>query len=514
MAYYSSKNVLRLLKSFNTQWENGGFSPPCPGFRRSAFYIAEKWYVKNYTKPVLIEGGHAFGKTTLLKQMLAALLERGVPPGNILYLSFDYPLTRNKSAAEIIEIYRRESCSGSPLFCLLVNIGALFYFKYFDFFLENLNTALKTDFNLLHLALPLGISFFTFQQLAFLIDSYRRDVPKYPLLDYALFVAFFPKILQGPIALHSEMIPQFQETARKSFCYENFSKGLMAVAFGLAKKVLLADTFGKLVDWGYADVGALDTVSALLVMLAYTLQIYFDFSGYCDVASGICSMLNIELPMNFNSPYKALTVYDFWKRWHITLTRFFRTYIYFPLGGSRKGTLRTYFNIFLIFFVSGIWHGANWTFILWGALHGVAMVLNRIFKKQIDQLHPALSWLATFAFINVTWVYFRAASVSEANLFLRQILHLNLAPIQKAAMDVFVLPEFDFIFQLFHTSRPLLLMAAFFAFALFAILGMKNTNERMNRFKPSAPLSLVTAVLLVWSILSFGGISTFLYINF
>ena len=150
----------------------------------------------------------------------------------------------------------------------------------------------------------------------------------------------------------------------------------MAVAFGLAKKVLLADTFGKLVDWGYADVGALDTVSALLVMLAYTLQIYFDFSGYCDVASGICSMLNIELPMNFNSPYKALTVYDFWKRWHITLTRFFRTYIYFPLGGSRKGTLRTYFNIFLIFFVSGIWHGANWTFILWGALHGVAMVLN------------------------------------------------------------------------------------------------------------------------------------------
>ncbi len=400
------------------------------------------------------------------------------------------------------------------LSALLVNIGALFYFKYFDFFLENLNTALKTDFNLLHLALPLGISFFTFQQLAFLIDSYRRDVPKYPFLDYALFVAFFPKILQGPIALHSEMIPQFQDAARKSFCYENFSKGLMAVAFGLAKKVLLADTFGKLVDWGYADVGALDTVSALLVMLAYTLQIYFDFSGYCDVASGICSMLNIELPMNFNSPYKALTVYDFWKRWHITLTRFFRTYIYFPLGGSRKGTLRTYFNIFLIFFVSGIWHGANWTFILWGALHGIAMVLNRIFKKQIDRLHPALSWLATFAFINVTWVYFRAASVSEANLFLRQILHMNLAPIQKAAMDVFVLPEFDFVFQFFHTSRPLLLMLAFFAFALFAILGMKNTNERMNRFKPSAPLSLVTAVLLVWSILSFGGVSTFLYINF
>lgn len=397
---------------------------------------------------------------------------------------------------------------------LLANIGVLFYFKYFDFFLENLNAALKTNFNLLHLALPLGISFFTFQQLAFLIDSYRRDVPKYPFLDYALFVAFFPKILQGPIALHGEMIPQFLDTSRKSFNYENFAKGLMAIAFGLAKKVLLADTFGKLVDWGYADVGALDTVSALLVMLAYTLQIYFDFSGYCDTASGICSMLNIELPINFDSPYKALTVYDFWKRWHMTLTRFFRTYIYFPLGGSRKGTLRTYFNIFLIFFVSGIWHGANWTFILWGALHGIAMVLNRVFKKQIDRLHPALSWLATFAFINVTWVYFRAASVSEANLFFRQIFQMDLAPVKKAVMDVFVLPEINFVFQLLQTFKPLWVMLVFLAFAMFAILGMKNTNERMNRFKPSLPMSLVTAVLLVWSILSFGGVSTFLYINF
>lgn len=397
---------------------------------------------------------------------------------------------------------------------LLANIGVLFYFKYFDFFIENLNAALKTDFNLLHLILPLGISFFTFQQLAFLIDSYRKDVPGYSFLDYALFVAFFPKILQGPIALHGEMIPQFMDASRKSFNYENFSKGLMALAFGLAKKVLIADTFGKLVSWGYADVGALDTTSALLVMLAYTLQIYFDFSGYCDAASGICSMLNIELPINFDSPYKALTVYDFWKRWHITLTRFFRTYIYFPLGGSRKGTLRTYLNIFLIFFVSGIWHGANWTFVLWGALHGLAMVLNRIFKKRIDRLHPALSWMATFAFVNITWVYFRAASVSEANLFLGRILSMSLEPVKKAVMELFVLPEFAFVFQLLHTSKPLWLMLAFFAFAMFAILGMKNTNERMNTFKPTFRMSLTTGILLVWSILSFGGVSTFLYINF
>lgn len=399
-------------------------------------------------------------------------------------------------------------------FALLLNIGSLFYFKYFDFFVENLNAALKTDFNLLRLALPLGISFFTFQQIAFLIDSYRRGIPRYPFLDYALFVAFFPKIMQGPIALHNEMIPQFAQPDRKVFQYENFSKGLLALALGLGKKVLLADTFGKLVDWGYADVGALDTTSALLVMLAYTLQIYFDFSGYCDTATGICCMLNIDLPMNFNSPYQALTVYDFWKRWHITLTRFFRTYIYFPLGGSRKGALRTYLNVFLIFFISGIWHGANWTFILWGALHGFAMVLNRLLKKRIDQLHPALSWLATFAFINVTWIYFRAASVTEANLFLKQILAMDFAPIQKSMMELFVLPEFDFVFQLLDISKPLWVMGLFFAFGMFAILGMKNTNERLKSFKPSIRASVVTAALLAWSILSFGGVSTFLYINF
>ena len=311
------------------------------------------------------------------------------------------------------------------LSALLVNIGALFYFKYFDFFLENLNTALKTDFNLLHLALPLGISFFTFQQLAFLIDSYRRDVPKYPLLDYALFVAFFPKILQGPIALHSEMIPQFQEAARKSFCYENFSKGLMAVAFGLAKKVLLADTFGKLVDWGYADVGALDTVSALLVMLAYTLQIYFDFSGYCDVASGICSMLNIELPMNFNSPYKALTVYDFWKRWHITLTRFFRTYIYFPLGGSRKGTLRTYFNIFLIFFVSGIWHGANWNFIFWGLYFFVLLMIEKTFLLKHLEKSRILSHIYVIFLVMISWAIFALSDMSLLGELFVRMFSLN-----------------------------------------------------------------------------------------
>ena len=405
----------------------------------------------------------------------------------------------------------RKSQVRSLIFTIVVNLFILGFFKYYGFIVTNLNAILPFYIPYRKLELPIGISFYTFQTLSYIIDVYRGNVDvQVNLIDFGTYVTMFPQLIAGPIVQYADVERQLRERKES---LTKFGYGAWFFVMGLAKKVLLANTIGSI----YENIAAMDgmsVVTAWLGCLAYTFQIYFDFSGYSDMAVGLGKMFGFEFMQNFNYPYISKSVTEFWRRWHITLGRWFKNYIYFPLGGSRKGTLRTYFNIFLIFFVSGIWHGANWTFILWGALHGVAMVLNRIFKKQIDQMHPALSWLATFAFINVTWVYFRAASVSEANLFLRQILHLNLAPIQKAAMDVFVLPEFDFIFQLFHTSRPLLLMAAFFAFALFAILGMKNTNERMNRFKPSAPLSLVTAVLLVWSIMSFGGISTFLYINF
>lgn len=211
---------------------------------------------------------------------------------------------------------------------LLGNLGALFYFKYFDFFINNLNGIFGTDFRLLYLLLPLGISFFTFQQISYLLDCYHGKVPRYSLSEYALFVTFFPQLIAGPIVLHSEMIPQFMDIENRKFRSDNFAKGLMAFSFGLAKKVLLADTFAKAVDIGYANVGSLGTANALIVMLCYTFQIYFDFSGYCDMATGIGKFFNVDIPMNFNSPYRAETITEFWSRWHITLTRFFTTYIY------------------------------------------------------------------------------------------------------------------------------------------------------------------------------------------
>ena len=228
----------------------------------------------------------------------------------------------------------------------------------------------------------MGISFFTFQQVSYLVDSYRtQETRDYGFIEYTLFVLFFPQLIAGPIVLHKEMIPQFRNEHNRIFNSENFSRGMYIFAIGLFKKVLIADTFSQAVAIGYNNVENLSSLEALLVSFSYTFQIYFDFSGYCDMAIGISSMFNINLPQNFNSPYKSTSIIDFWNRWHMSLTRFLREYVYFPLGGSRKGKVRTYVNVMIVFLVSGIWHGANWTFIVWGIMHGVAQCLNRMFKN-------------------------------------------------------------------------------------------------------------------------------------
>ena len=397
-----------------------------------------------------------------------------------------------------------------------VNLGMLAYFKYTNFLIDIANQMFGQGFmQFQNIFLPVGISFFVFQSMSYTIDIYRGQLkPLDNWCDYLFYLSFFPQLVAGPIVRARDFIPQIRQNPIV-VTREMFGTGVFLILTGLFKKAIISDYISlNFVDRIFDEPLLYSGFECLAGIYGYALQIYCDFSGYSDMAIGIALLLGFRFPNNFDAPYKSATITEFWRRWHISLSTWLRDYLYISLGGNRKGKLRTYGNLLITMLLGGLWHGAAVRFILWGALHGIAMVLNRIFKKQIDRLHPALSWLATFAFINITWVYFRAASVSEANLFLRQILHMNLAPIQKAAMDVFVLPEFDFVFQFFHTSRPLLLMLAFFAFALFAILGMKNTNERMNRFKPSAPLSLVTAVLLVWSILSFGGVSTFLYINF
>ena len=406
---------------------------------------------------------------------------------------------------------------------LIINIGSLFFFKYYDFFVSNINNVFKSDIKLLNLLLPLGISFFTFQQLSYVIDSYKKDVPLYNFLDYALFVSYFPQLIAGPIVTHDEMVPQFADVDKKKFNTDNFSKGLYAFALGLGKKVIIADAFGLVVDTAFNDISGHGTLNALFVMLSYTIQIYFDFSGYCDMATGIGKMMNIDITMNFNSPYKAINIVDFWKRWHMTLTRFFTRYIYIPLGGNRKGEIRTYSNIFIVFLVSGIWHGANWTFILWGILHGAANIITRFIDKKTklyscnNKIIYAVSWLLTFTFINLTWVVFRADSISDAFEFYKQIFSFNFTPISNDLLGMLRSDGLSLVCYFVPIVGDYIIKFApiiFVTFALVASVFLKNTNERISDFKPTLFNSSITAIILVWSIMSFAGVSSFLYWNF
>lgn len=401
---------------------------------------------------------------------------------------------------------------------ILLNIGSIFYFKYLNFFIENFNKFISVNFELRNIVLPLGISFFTFQQISFLVDSYHGETKDYNFLEYAAFVSFFPQLVAGPIVLHGELISQFRNENKHQFNHDSFARGIYFFSIGLFKKVLIADTFGKAVSWGMSNINKISSLEIILVMLSYTYQIYFDFSGYSDMAIGLGNMFNLDLPINFNSPYKANSIIEFWKRWHMTLTRFLRNYVYIPLGGNRCGKCRTYINIMIVFFVSGMWHGANWTFVLWGILHGLAQVLNRIFKRSWERWNPVLQWLCTFSFINVMWLIFRADSVNQALATIRKMLKMDSFNISRELCDCFKLEEFNWLVS--HIKPISLIidkmngfyMWLFLFGALFICLNLRNLHE--DKFKPTITKAVVTAAFMVWSVTSFTEISTFLYFNF
>lgn len=406
---------------------------------------------------------------------------------------------------------------------LLFNLGSLFYFKYVDFFLSNCNWLLNCNWEMLHIALPLGISFFTFQQLSYVIDSYQRvpGITGYRFKDYALFVTYFPQLIAGPIVTHDEMVPQFADKARKHFSIDNFACGLYGFTLGLAKKVILADSFGRAVNTAFQDISGLSCTTSLFVMLAYTLQIYYDFSGYCDMAVGIGRMMNIDITINFNTPYRATSISDFWKRWHITLTRFFTRYVYIPLGGNRKGMSRTYANILIVFLVSGLWHGANWTFVLWGGLNGVALAITRFldtafgnsFSKGKTRLGIFIRWSVTFILINLLWVLFRADSLQEAMTFYRNLFNFHVWKPDIILVGSICPSFFKPLIHLRPQAASAFALIFLAAGVVFSVIG-KNTQERMAAFRPTLANCLVTALLLAYCILSFAGVSSFLYWNF
>lgn len=416
---------------------------------------------------------------------------------------------------------------------ICANLAVLFYFKYYDFFVENINVIFHAGFGLKRLLLPLGISFFTFQQIGFLVDAYRGEAKKCSPVEYALFVSFFPQLIAGPIVSYAEMMPQFERIGHRQFSWEKLVKGLYLFTLGMAKKVLIADTFGLAVDYGYGNIASLNGVEAVLVMLFYTLQLYFDFSGYCDMARGLGWMLGIEIPVNFNSPYKASNIIDFWKRWHITLNRFLTKYVYIPLGGNRKGFVRMLCNLMIVFLVSGFWHGAGWTFVIWGAMHGIAYVGTRIVQRQKksgavkkssdrtglwQKAVHVCSVFATFLFVNAAWVFFRAQNLSSAMELFGRMGKGGFGLPSLGIYDGFNLDEFWYVMKVLHlTNLPhadMYLLIAFTLAALAAVFFHKNAGEMAEQFVPKASNMLASAVLFVWCVLSLSGVSTFLYFNF
>ena len=321
---------------------------------------------------------------------------------------------------------------------IIANLALLAYYKYANFFVANYNAVTGAGLGIAEVVLPLGISFFTFTQIAFLVDAYQGKVREYNLVHYGLFVTYFPHLIAGPILHHGEMMPQFAHREIYRPQYDLIAAGLTLFVLGLAKKVLIADGVAPYVGPVFDAPGAgvtLTFLEAWCGALAYTFQLYFDFSGYSDMAVGLSLLFGVRLPVNFHSPYKAVNVIDFWRRWHMTLSRFLRDYLYVPLGGNRKSRVRRYTNLLLTMLLGGLWHGAGWTFVLWGALHGVYLVINhgwREFRRRLGHnLHRSTPWgrragcLVTFIAVVIGWVLFRAPDIETAIAILRAMAGFN-----------------------------------------------------------------------------------------
>lgn len=439
---------------------------------------------------------------------------------------------------------------------IIFNLCLLGYFKYAGFLITNVNELFHAGLPSPHILLPIGISFITFQKIAFLVDAYRGQVKNFSILNYIFFVTFFPQLIAGPIVHHAEIMPQIANAPRRDW-QQDLAIGISIFIIGLFKKVIIADTLSIYADAGYSMLKAgqpLDLASAWITVLCYAVQLYFDFSGYSDMAIGLARLFGIRLPLNFFSPYQATSIIDFWRRWHMTLSRFLRDYLYFPLGGNRSGSTRRYINLFIVMFLGGLWHGANWTFAIWGSIHGFLLTLNHVWRRlpfthaTFYQSKPVtmLSILITFILVTLAWVPFRADNISQAYLMWTYLIpkthHIGIASLHHFwlaqfthvgyAADWFkprelwptVLPP-DYLATMARPVGVLLLLM------LFAIFLLPNTTQLFRDFEPTINLShhetngtalrkldarvaCILALMLVLSLLKLSHVSPFLYFQF
>lgn len=377
---------------------------------------------------------------------------------------------------------------------LILNLGLLAFYKYTDFFMQNFITMSHISFALPQIILPIGISFFTFTQIAFLVDCLQGHDKKYRFSDYLLFVSFFPHLIAGPILRHNAVIPQIynqklgQPSSRRIFIATLF------FSIGLFKKVIIADNLATYVDPLFSNVSQLNTLDAWSAALLYTFQIYFDFSAYSEMAVGLALLMNIRIPLNFNSPYKARSIIDFWRRWHISLSSFLREYLYIPLGGNRKGPRRRYINLLATMLLGGLWHGAAWTYVVWGGLHGIYLTINHAWKKTGIQLPYVLSWVLTFFAVVIAWVFFRAQDFATAFILLKKMLSLNSSHTENLSNPFFIL-----VCLIFLTGWTLV---------------APNTQQVAIVRQPQKILATCTALLLMIGILGLGHSDHFIYFQF
>lgn len=342
---------------------------------------------------------------------------------------------------------------------ILLTLAPLLYFKYTNFSISTLNSILASNFALMDIFLPVGISFYTFQAISYIVDVYKgRFNDRATLLEYAFFLTFFPLLLAGPITRAETLIPQLRRRAERNADNEMIYSGLWLIALGILKKGLIADYIAQYNNWIFDDPAAFSGFENLMGVLGYTLQIYCDFSGYSDISIGLAALLGFKLLQNFNSPYQSLNLSEFWHRWHIALSTWFRDYIYIPLGGNRKGRWRTYLNNMITMLFAGLWHGASWMFVIWGSIHGVGLVIHKMLKPRLDRIANtipvrAVCWFVTFCYVAVAWIFFRAGSVGDAMLILERIG-------TDFSMDYFI-P--------FCNARPVWMIFVIVAYALHAV---------------------------------------------
>ena len=403
------------------------------------------------------------------------------------------------------------------IFAVTLNAASLVFFKYYGFCTENIPLIASSNSSFKELIVPLGISFYTFSAIAYLAAVYDGTLSDTGFLNYALYMLYFPKLTMGPITEPSDIIPQFDDVKRKKADSDNLSSGIKLFSLGLIKKALFADTFAAAVTAGFSNVQALNSMETLITMLSYTFEIYFDFSGYSDMATGISLMLNIDLPINFDSPYKATSIRDFWKRWHISLTSFLTKHIYIPLGGSRRGKVMTLVNTMIVFLISGMWHGANWTFWLWGCFHGLLMCAERVFEKAFKKLSDVVRWFYTFISVNVLWLLFRASSIGQWKELLKRILFFQDTKAGEFMLDAFDMTESSILQNVPGIGYLASNMRGFYAFAFFTaafLICLIPENNYRNKGKRTLFGAIICALLLVWGILCLSGESTFVYFGF